>query len=172
MEVINKKAYYEYLLKEFCTDKIPTSVWEKCQTVSIDSNLIINTNLSFDIIKSIMSSLILQSKKIIEFESMSLYDLILKRFKKEGDVDGLNSIIEEKEYLVLYEMGDENNKLYSNILSYIFANRTMHNRHNILILTTRKPSDLLSEELIKQFKIVDFKESKPSPSVVIPANIF
>jgi hypothetical protein len=119
-----------------------------------------------------MSSLILQSKKIIEFESMSLYDLILKRFKKEGDVDGLNSIIEEKEYLVLYEMGDENNKLYSNILSYIFANRTMHNRHNILILTTRKPSDLLSEELIKQFKIVDFKESKPSPSVVIPANIF
>jgi hypothetical protein len=173
LELTNKKEYYKYLLKEFYIEKISKSVWEKCKNFSIDDNLIITTGMNFNKVKQIISSLILQSGKILDFESSSLYDLILKRFKKEGDVDGLNSIIENKGHLILYEVGDENNKLYPSILSYIFSNRIIHNRHNILVLTTRKPTDILSEDLIKQFKIVDFKETKPvSQSLISSENIF
>lgn len=151
-----KKQFFRYLLKEFYVEKVDKRIWESLKNCNLKSNIIINTDVNFNLIKQIVTTLLFQNKENIEYHSTNLSGLIRSLYNQEG-VISFNDLTFNKDYLIIYEMGDMKTKIDGEVLTTILSSRIMDNKYNLLILTSRKVEDLLNKQMLDNFKIVNFK---------------
>ena len=162
---VNKKGYFKYYLGQFFRESIYKEVYDRVKNYSFDSNLIIRTKDDTEIIASIVSSFWMQHKDLIDFHATNLYGVVQAQFNEVGNNEGISDLkymMESKTHLIIYEMGDSNNKLYPELLTMTFNNRILNEKYNMLILTHRTPEELLDVEFLKKFIIVDFTDLKIS----------
>lgn len=166
--MINSLKYY---LKEFYIDKVPSKIVKELKDVSVEDNLIVYIPAIPDMIKAVVSTLLMKNfkkeKKEIKFYSTNMIKLVTESFKNGNEYFEDIKWIENIKYLVLTEWIDPEHKLYSEIIQNIVFNRMMKGLKTLIILTEKRADSFLTRDIISSFKEKNFKNKGISTSSVL-----
>ena len=140
--------------EQFYSDNF-SSIISKVRGVSLSGYSVIRAdyNRYRDIVSYLVLKELYREDRYIDLRIVSLYELVQIYFKEVGD-----GFIINNEYLVVYEGGVISNKLYKEILNYLFIDRYLNNRYILLLLDKLCFGVLLEDLYSNLVKNIDILE--------------
>jgi hypothetical protein len=162
--------FLKYYLGEFYISKISRNIWNECKKHSIKDNLIIVCNIQD--IRQIMSSLIVQSELRIYWKSVRLNDLlsiVFDNIQMDNNENKRLSFSEvfDPETLIIKEQSEPFHSYHKIMINQIIIERMFSKKVNsIIIIPTKRPNDLIDNDLLQNFDVLKFKEViEPSKNI-------
>ena len=164
MTIEEKRNLYRYYLKEFYIEKINKNIYNELKDVTINDNVIVYTLLKPEIIKSIVTSILLKESREVKYYSKEVMNIVNDSFSVENFHDDIE-FYENIEYLILIESSNTGHEYFKNTVGSIVYNRFMRDKKTLLILTANKAETFINSDLVDSFKVKNIKSGNVINSV-------